>query len=98
MTMKQSLLLFPQKAPGLNGSGPVSGRSSVGGAWSWLEGCGHVTDFLDEAKVAGYACEAVVLVEGRCSLVECIHDDDSGGDGLGSDDDSLECVGKKYPT
>ena len=76
----------------------VSGRSSVGGAWLWFEGCGHVTDFLDEAKGAGYAFEAVVLVEGRCSLVECIHDDDSSCDGLGRDDDPLECVGKKYPT
>ena len=67
-------------------------------AWSWLEGCGHVADFLDEAKGAGYAFEAVVLVEGHCSLVEGIHDDDSSGDGLGRDDDPLECVGKKCPT
>ena len=85
-------------AGSVTGHRSVSGRSSVGGAWLWLEGCGHVTDFLDEAKGAGYAFEAVVLVEGRCSLVECIHDDDSGGDGLGRDDDPLECVGKKYPT
>ena len=75
----------------------MASGSSGGGAWSWLEGCGDVTDFLDEAKGAGYAFEAVVLVEGRCSLVECIHDDDSGCDDLGRDDDPLECVGKKYP-
>jgi hypothetical protein len=34
-----------------------------------------------------------VLVEGRCSLVECIYDDDSGGDSLGRDDDPPLDVG-----
>ena len=87
----------PSRRPVVPQPGSVDGRSSVGGAWSWLEGCGHVTDFLDEAKGAGYAFEAVVLVEGRCSLVECIHDDDSGCDGLGRDDNPLERVSKKYP-
>src|SRR5450759_44749 len=54
---------------------PGRGRPPVGGAWSRRKGAGHVADLLDEAKGAGYASEAVVLVERRCSFVECIHDD-----------------------
>jgi hypothetical protein len=54
----------------------VSGRSSVRAAWSWLESCGHVTDFLDEAKGAGYAFEThpVALIKGPgCNVLRSVH-------------------------
>ena len=72
--------------------------SWIGYARSGFEGCGHVADFLDKAKGVRDSFEAVVLIERRSSLVECIHDDDSRGDGLGRDDDPFEGIGQQDPS
>jgi hypothetical protein len=52
---------------------------------------------LDEAKGAGYPPEAVVLVEGRGTLVDRVNNNEPRGDGLGGGNHSSECFGKQRP-
>ena len=64
---------------------------------STLERGRDVRDLLQQSERAGYAMEAMMLVEGRRLLADRVDDDESGSDGLGDTDHSPECLSKQGP-